>query len=169
VEIRHQVTVDRPPSEVFAFLVDTRNFPIVDRALVAVTPQDRLQPGMSGTFVHRRGGIIARTTWQVEGLEEPSFVRVAIRGAGYAMEETAHLAPNGRGTRATFVDTVRPTSIPGRLMVALSGRIMRRDLEQRAALLKAALEGDVTGGGGRLGLTRSRPRATRSPSGTCSR
>jgi hypothetical protein len=56
------------------------------------------------------------------------------------MVETATLLASGEGTLATFTDTVRPTSLLGRPLVALSGRIMRRDLSARAALLKAALE-----------------------------
>ena len=32
------------------------------------------------------------------------------------------------------------SALPGRLLVALSGGIMRRDLAKRAALLRAALE-----------------------------
>ena len=58
---------------------------------------------------------------------------------GYEMDETADVRPDGDGTRVTFVERVWPTSLPGRLLVALSGGIMRRDLEARAARMKALL------------------------------
>ena len=56
------------------------------------------------------------------------------------MDEIATLSADGSGTRASFVDMVRPTSIGGRVMVAFSSGIMRRDLDRRARLMKAALE-----------------------------
>jgi DNA-binding transcriptional regulator LsrR (DeoR family) len=87
--------------------------------------------------------VTARSTWEVTELERPSRIRVAVRGMGYEMDEIATLSATGGGTLATFVDAVRPTSLAGRFMVALSGGIMRRDLDQRARLLKAALEADV--------------------------
>jgi hypothetical protein len=126
---------------VFDFLVDTDSFLKVDPALVSYTPRGVMRVGLRGTFVHRRGGMIARSTWEVAELDRPTRVRVAVRGMGYAMDEVAVLSASGTGTLATFTDVVRPTSLPGRVMVALSGRIMRRDLVRRGALLKAALEG----------------------------
>ena len=140
MEIRYEVAIAAPRERVFEFLADTRNFPVVDRALVEFEPHQRMVLGLEGTFVHRRGGMKARTTWHVAELETPSRIRVGVSGAGYEMEETANLATTDAGTIAAFVDSVWATSLAGRLMVALSGRIMRRDLEQRAALLKAALE-----------------------------
>jgi hypothetical protein len=140
MEVRYEIEIRSSPEAVFDFLADTDSFRILDRALVSYSPGGVMRVGLSGTFVHRRGGMTARSTWVVEELERPVRLRVAIRGMGYAMEETANLEATGAGTRATFVDTVRPTSIGGRLLVALSGGIMRRDLGDRAALLKSTLE-----------------------------
>src|SRR5262245_31599032 len=135
MQIRHDIDVRQPPEAVFDFLADTDSFRILDRALISYTPEGVMRVGLNGTFVHRRGGMTARSTWVVEELERPVRLRVAIRGMGYAMEETATLVATDQGTRATFVDTVRPTSVAGRLLVAMSGGIMRRDLDNRAALL----------------------------------
>jgi carbon monoxide dehydrogenase subunit G len=154
MEIRHEIEVRRPPELVFDFLTDTASFPVLDRAVVSWTPDGAMRVGLHGTFVHRRGFATARTTWTVEELERPSRVRVAIQGSGYEMEETATLAMGEGGTRVTFVDTVRPTSIAGRVMVALSGAIMRRDLRARSALLKSTLE-EGEGGDTRAGTTMS--------------
>ena len=140
MEIRHELDVRRPPEEAFDFLVDTASFRILDRALVSHTPGGVMHVGLRGTFKHRRGGMTVGSTWVVQELERPSRIRVAIRGMGYEMEETVTLVASGEGTHATFVETVRPTSIPGRALVALSGRIMRRDLDERSARLRRALE-----------------------------
>ena len=144
MEIRDEIEVARPPEVVFDFLVDTSSFAIVDRALVSFEPSGLMRVGLRGTFDHRRGGMTAHSTWEVLELVRPSRIRVAVRGSGYEMDETATLSARGGRTLASFVDTVRPTSLGGRVMVALSGGIMRRDLDRRARLLKAALEG-VTG------------------------
>ena len=96
-----------------------------------------MRVGLSGTFVHRRGGMTARTTWTVEELVRPSRLRVAVHGMGYEMDEEATLVATGSGTLATFIDTVRPTAIPGRLMVALSSGIMRRDRNTAPRLCEA--------------------------------
>lgn len=124
----------------FAFLIDTDSFRVVDRALVSYSAGGLMHVGLSGAFVHRRGGVTARSTWKVEELERPSRLRVAVRGMGYQIDEAATLVATDAGTRATFIDTVRPTSIAGRLLVALSTGIMRSDLSARAALLKSTLE-----------------------------
>jgi hypothetical protein len=128
---------------------DRRNvrFALGDQALVSYTPEGRMHVGLEGTFVHRRGGMKIRTTWTVAERERPSRLRVAVRWMGYEMEGVATLAVSESGTRASFVDTVRPTSIAGRLMVALSSRIMQRDLRERAGLLRSELEAPPGGPG----------------------
>jgi Polyketide cyclase / dehydrase and lipid transport len=132
--------VERGPDVVFAFLADTRSFPALDPALVEVEPEGPLARGMTGRFLHRRAGFPARTTWQVVALEAPSRLVVELHGMGYAVTEALDLDSSLVGTRVRFTEHVRPTSFAGRLMVALSGGIMRRDLRARAARLKAVLE-----------------------------
>ena len=95
---------------------------------------------MTGRFLHRRIGLPARSTWHVTELDAPRRLRVEIRGMGYGMTEEADLEATPSGTRVRFVDRVWPTSLAGRVMVALSGGIMRRDLRERAARLKAVLD-----------------------------
>jgi len=82
----------------------------------------------------------ARTTYRVTAFDDPRRLEVAISGMGYSMTEAAELEAIPGGTRAQFVDRVWPTTLPGRLLVALSSGIMRRDLRARAARLKGLLE-----------------------------
>jgi hypothetical protein len=145
-EIETVLDIEHGPDVVFAFLADTRSFRALDPALVEFEPEGRVATGLTGRFVHRRGGLIARTTWRVESAEAPSHLEVDIRGLGYGMVEIADLEATPTGTRARFVDRVWPTSLAGRVLVALSGEIMRRDLRARAGRLKAILEGQTPGG-----------------------
>jgi hypothetical protein len=138
--IESTLELTRPPDEVFDYLADTRSFKEVDAALVEFEPQGRLEYGMTGRFLHRRNGLPARSTWHVIELDAPRRLSVEIRGMGYGMTEAADLEATPSGTRVRFVDRVWPTSLAGRVMVALSGGVMRRDLRARAERLRAILE-----------------------------
>jgi Polyketide cyclase / dehydrase and lipid transport len=140
-ELTFELEVSRPPADVFAFLTNAESFRAVDPALVDHGPPGPLTAGSEGWFRHRRGGMTARTTYRVTAFDVPCRLEVAITGMGYGMTESAELVPTPTGTRARFVDRVWPTTLPGRLLVALSGGIMRRDLRARAARLKGMLEG----------------------------
>lgn len=142
-ELSYELDIARPPADVFALLTDTAHFRMVDPALVDFGPVGPLAAGSTGWFRHRRGGMTARTTFRVSELNAPTRLEVAIAGMGYEMTESAVLEATPTGTRARFVDRVWPTTLPGRLLVALSGGIMRRDLRARAARLKALLEGEA--------------------------
>ena len=133
-----EIRCDR--ATVFDFLTDPLQFGVVDRALISVEPTTPMALGTAGRMTHRRGGMTARTTWTVTAFEPPHSLTVDINGSGYAMTESAELEPIQGGTRIRFVDRVWPTSLPGRLLVALSGAIMRRDLEARAGRLRRILE-----------------------------
>lgn len=138
-EIERDLEIDRDLATVFDFLTDPAKFGVVDHALVEVEPMTPMALGAAGRMTHRRGGMTARTTWSVTAFEPPRAVTVAIVGSGYAMTESAELEATPGGTRIRFVDRVWPTSRPGRLLVALSGGIMRRDLKARSERLAAAL------------------------------
>ena len=144
-EIESTLDIAQPPNEIFDFPADTRSFKAVDALLIEIEPEGRLAAGMTGRFLHRRGGLPARTTWRVTELDPPRRLSVEIHGMGYAMTENVDLEPTANGTRARFVEHVWPTSLRGRLLVALTSAIMRRDLRARADRLKAVLEGSPEG------------------------
>jgi hypothetical protein len=140
-EIERELDLGRDVSTVFDFLTDATKFATVDRALVDVEPTTPMALGTSGRMTHRRGGMTARTTWTVTAFEPPRALTVEIHGSGYAMTESAALTATQTGTRIRFVDRVWPTSVPGRLLVALSRGIMERDLRDRSERLVGALRG----------------------------
>jgi hypothetical protein len=63
-----------------------------------------------------------------------------ITGPGYELTETTTLEATTDGTRTTIVDVLQPTSLGGRLFVALSGPFIRRDLRARSERLRSLLE-----------------------------
>ena len=138
-EIVRELEIGSDRETAFDFLTDPVKFKVVDLALVKVEPTTPMVLGTIGRMQHRRGGMTARTTWSVIALEPPRSVTVEIHGSGYAMTESAELETVPSGTRIRFVDRVWPTSLAGRLIVALSREIMERDLRDRAGRLAAAL------------------------------
>ena len=76
----------------------------------------------------------------VTELEPDATLGMRITGAGYALRETVSLEAIPSGTRATVVDVLEPTSLGGRLFVALSGGFIRRDLRAQFDRLKSRLE-----------------------------
>jgi carbon monoxide dehydrogenase subunit G len=140
-ELTYELELRRSPDAVFALLADPESFRAVDPAMLDYGPSGPLTAGGEGWFRHRRGVMTARTTWRVTELDPPRRLEVAISGSGYEMTESAQLEATKSGTRATFIDRVWPTTLPGRLLVALSSGIMRRDLRARAQRLRAMLEG----------------------------
>jgi len=82
----------------------------------------------------------ARTTWHVNELVPGELWRSRSAALGYRMREPVELSDDGPGTAMFVVDELSGTSLLGDLFVAISKGFIRRDLQARAALLRAALE-----------------------------
>ena len=89
--------------DVFALLIDSDRFRLVDPALIDHAPPGPLAAGTEGWFKHRRGGMTARTTFRVTEFDSPQRLEVAISGMGYAMTEAAELTAIPTGTRARWL------------------------------------------------------------------
>jgi hypothetical protein len=134
--------IRQTPDAVFAVLSDPTTWAAYDHALVDVQPQTPLRLGLTGTIRRRVGlGMTVTTAWKVLELDPPTRLVLLDTGRGYELRETLVLAATATGTSMTVTDTLVPTSLPGRLMVALSGRFIERDLKSRLVALKAVLEG----------------------------
>lgn len=84
----------------------------------------------------------ATTTWTITEFEPAVRFTNRIDGMGYTLTETVELAAIPSGTAMTVTDRLWPTSLVGRVMVPLSGGIVRKDLEKRSARLKELLEAE---------------------------
>jgi len=121
------VGIARSPQDVFDVLADPSTWSALDAALVDVEPCEAVVPGATGTIRRRVGlGLTVTTAW--ENTEFVPGVRLEnlIKGFGYELRETVRLAADAHGTQVTVVDTLMPTSLVGRAMVAMSRGITRR-------------------------------------------
>jgi carbon monoxide dehydrogenase subunit G len=138
--IEGEVHIQRAPREVFDFLGDTDRWAEIDAALVRSSVTGRAELGTRGKLIHRRPGTKVTTDFEVTGFEPPKRFEVTITGIGYELRETVLLEAVDEGTLVRVTDVLEPTSLVGRVLVAISGRTVRRDLEARRAKLKAVLE-----------------------------
>lgn len=136
-----EVEIARGPQAVFDVLADPATWATHDPALVDVRPRDRLIPGATGTMRRRVGiGMVVTTSWENTHYEPGVRLEMLVRGSGYQLRETVTFAATSTGTIVSVMDNLTPTSLVGRVMVAMSGRIIDRDLNARLARLKAMLE-----------------------------
>jgi len=146
--VEGRASVAAPPQHVFEALADPATWFIIDPTLVDVNPRERLAIGTTGTMRNRRGpGLTATVTWTTTELIPGARLVQHLKGFGYELTESVTLAVDTLGTQVTVVDSVIPTSLAGRLMVAMSRGIMERDLQARFVRLKALLETSVTAEG----------------------
>ena len=139
--VERHIEIARPPDAVFDVLADPTTWATHDPALLEVQPRDRITPGATGTMRRRAGpGMKVTTAWENTRYEPGACLEMLVRGMGYELTETVDFAPTPTGTTVTVVDDLVPTSIVGRVMVAMSGGIIERDLTARLGRLKAMLE-----------------------------
>ena len=132
--------IARPPAEVYAFLLDQDNWAALDPSTMDITPRGAVHEGMTGTITRRVAGMRVRDGFLVTELEPETKMSMRLTGAGYALTETTTLEATPDGTRVTTVDVFEPTSLAGRLFVAVSGPFIRRDLKARSERLRSLLE-----------------------------
>ena len=136
-----RITVVAPPERVFEVLVDPATWFEIDPTLIDVTPRDRVVLGSTGTMRNRRApGMVATVTWITTEYVAGRRLSQHLHGFGYELTESIDLLPVASGTQMTVVDTLTPTSVVGRVMVATSRGIMERDLQSRFVRLQALLE-----------------------------
>ena len=139
--IERRIQIDATPQLVFGLLADPEAWFLVDPTLVDVNPRTPLSVGSTGTIRNRRGpGMVATASWTTTELVPGERITQHLKGSGYEMTESVTLEADGDGTSMVVVDEVWPTSLPGRLMVAMARGIMTRDMTSRCALLKSQAE-----------------------------
>jgi hypothetical protein len=145
--VEAQFGIGATPEEVFKVLADPATWSTFDDALVDVVPMERLVLGASGTMRRRVGmGLTVTTRWENTALVPATLLDNVIKGFGYELRETIALSADAAGSQVAVVDTLVPTSIIGRAMVAMSRGIIERDLHARFAKLKSLLETSPTNG-----------------------
>jgi Polyketide cyclase / dehydrase and lipid transport len=139
--VEGRITIASTPRDLFNVLADPAAWAALDSALVEVTPLSRIGPGTTGSMRRRVGpGLTVTTAWTNTEFAPDVRLENLIKGFGYELLEAITLASDGHGTQVTVVDRLVATSIVGRAMIAMSRRIVRRDLDARLTKLKSLLE-----------------------------
>jgi hypothetical protein len=141
LSIDRRVWLASTPQGVFDVLKDPRNWFVLDKALVDVSPRDPIVAGAAGTTRHHRGpGMNVTTSWEKIVFQPGVQLDSRVIGPGHKLRESVSLESAGGGTQMTVVDSVVSTSLFGRLMIAFSRRMMEGDLRARCANLKTLVE-----------------------------
>ncbi len=141
LSIDRRVWLASTPQGVFDVLKDPKNWFVLDKALMDVSPRDPIVAGAAGTMRHHRGpGMNVTTSWENIAFEPGVQLDSRVIGRGYKLRESVSLESAGGGTQMTVVDSVVSISLFGRLMIAFSRRIMEGDLRARCANLRTLVE-----------------------------
>ena len=81
------------PDRVFDVLKDPKNWCVLDKALVDVSPRDPIVAGAAGTMRHHRGpGMNMTTSWEIIAFEPGVQLDHRVIGRGYKLREPACLS-----------------------------------------------------------------------------
>jgi carbon monoxide dehydrogenase subunit G len=137
--------IDRPIDEVFAFLADGENDPKFSPRVQEIAKTTDGPPGVGTTFAStvKDAGMTTRREFKITEFEAPARIRwtelsknmVTVPRGGY------DLAPAGAGTQLTIFNEFEGHGI-GKLIVPLALRSARKDADDFAARIKAAVEAE---------------------------
>lgn len=136
----HTIEIDRPASDVFAFVTLPGNYPRWQPSLVEVRPRrrGRLRVGSEVTEVRRFLGREMETTWTCTELEPCSRSTIQADDGPVPFRGTFDLEPIGDRTRFTW--TVETWGMAVRLGGPLAAATTRRELKANSGRLKRLLE-----------------------------
>jgi len=138
----HTIEIERPRSEVFAFVTDPANYPRWQPSLIEVRPHSRgpLRVGTEATEVRRFLGRELETTWTCVEHEPESRSAIECDDGPVPFRGTFVLEALGRRTRFTWI--VETRGMAARLGGPLAGVATKRELETNSGKLKQLLEGE---------------------------
>lgn len=141
------LTIDRrvwlasTPQGVFDVLKDPKNWFVLDKALVDVSPRDPIVAGAAGTMRHHRGpGMNVTTSWENIVFQPGVQLDSRVISPGYKLRESVSLESAGGGNPN---DGCRFRRLDFALWPAddrILRRIMEGDLRARCANLKTLVE-----------------------------
>ena len=145
-QVERSIAIDVTPAAVFDFVADYRNALKWMHNFTRFEPEspDAYGLGARVTVTGTAMGIPMTTTMEINGFDRP--VRLSSRTTGkIATESSWNFAPEGSGTRATFIGKY---DLPGGLIRLVGGNLLQRELETNAEKsllnLKTQLESSGT-------------------------
>jgi carbon monoxide dehydrogenase subunit G len=139
------VEVDKPPAEVFPWLLDADKVPRWMTGLVAYEP---LEPGPLGVGSRIRqelsvSGQQLRFELQVAELDAPRRAVLRFEGSGFKAANEYSVAETGSGSRVTWLISGDTTSFKAKLIAPLVQAKLQEKLDTDLARLRALLAGET--------------------------
>jgi carbon monoxide dehydrogenase subunit G len=145
VRCESSVTVDKPPAEVFPWLVDADKVPRWMTGLQVYEPLD-LGPLRVGSRIRQElsvSGQQLRFELRVAELEAPRRAVLRFEGSGYKAANEYTVAPLGSGSSVTWVIAGDTTSFKAKLIAPMVQAKLQEKLETDLARLRALLAGET--------------------------
>jgi uncharacterized protein YndB with AHSA1/START domain len=136
--VRMEMAFEHPRERVFDFLADVRNERSWNPDVVSI---EKLSDGPVGPGSSFRGEFrgVGAMTIRITGYERPHRLAIAGEASRLAMDVVYELSGDGRATSVVMVGDVRPKGAL-RAMAPVVGAVMRRQLAERPAQLRRALD-----------------------------
>jgi carbon monoxide dehydrogenase subunit G len=139
------VSVDRPPAEVFPWLLDADK---VRRWMTGLVAYEPLEPGSLrvGSRIRQEllvSGQQLRFELNVAELDAPRRAVLRFDGSGFKAANEYAVAEAGSGSRVTWVISGDTTSFKAKLIAPMVQATLQAKLETDLARLRAVLEGEA--------------------------
>jgi carbon monoxide dehydrogenase subunit G len=137
------IVVDRPIEQVFDFLADGENDPKFSPRVQKITNKTGGAPGKGTVYAStvKDAGMKSQREFELTEFERPSKIRWTelSKNAVFVTEGGYDLEPAGEGTRLTFFNELEGRGF-GKLIVGFALRAARKDADNFAGRIKAAVE-----------------------------
>ena len=144
INIEHEVVVDRPPSEVFAYVIDADKLPEWQEGVIEARKETEGPVGPGTRFIEVRKFLGRRmdSTVEVTEFQPDKTFTLKMTSGPVPFTVAQHFEPAGAGTRIRVTGEGEPGGF-FKVAEPLVGRQVKRLLEHSYATLKDLLE---TGG-----------------------
>jgi carbon monoxide dehydrogenase subunit G len=145
VRCESAVTVDKPPAELFPWLLDADRVPRWMTGLQAYEPLDP-PPLRVGSRIRQElsvSGQQLRFELRVAELDAPRRAVLRFEGSGFKAANEYAVAAAGSGSRVTWVISGEATSFKAKLIATMVQAKLQEKLETDLARLRALLAGET--------------------------
>lgn len=139
------VNVDKPPAEVFPWLLDADKVP---RWMTGLDVYEPLAPGPLGAGSRIRqeltvSGQQLRFELEVARLEPPRAAVLRFQGSGFKAANEYSVVPAGSGAKVTWVIAGETTSFKAKLIAPMVQARLQEKLDTDLERLRALLDGEA--------------------------
>jgi uncharacterized membrane protein len=139
MRVEHELRIERPCAEVFAYLSDPSNLPRWQRTVSTVEPPDRIETGSRFSEVRSAAGRRFRTTLEITELDPGRVFTIRALDGPVRGTIRHRLEPDGAGTRLQVTADANLDRLP-RLVRSLVSRQVEGEFARDLVRLKELLE-----------------------------